>query len=274
MEIEDMNGNGTTTGTADSGGNGNGRTGRKLNSAAVAKLRQSKFRSDKSNSTVDTGSKDVGHVNGVESGTSGGTGVIVDSDNQRTAIDFDQSDRRIDNPVDNGIGSRSAIEYTTGRTGERRPRPIEFDDDTTADVAVKPKTVTTRGTRKQTVDADTASIVIQLLFGVLAITLGDHWKQTDEAILAAAEPLSRILSRLPKTKTQFLNTYLDPILFGYALICMCSTPMKIELERAKRKSIPARKVPNVVPVNSQTVATTTSDGNNGYHADQSFFNGF
>ena len=46
MEIEDMNGNGTTTGTADSGGNGNGRTGRKLNSAAVAKLRQSKFRSD------------------------------------------------------------------------------------------------------------------------------------------------------------------------------------------------------------------------------------
>ena len=266
MEIEDMNGNGTTTGTADSGGNGNGRTGRKLNSAAVAKLRQSKFRSDKSNSTVDTGSKDVGHVNGVESGTSGGTGVIVDSDNQRTAIDFD--------PVDNGIGSRSAIEYTTGRTGERRPRPIEFDDDTTADVAVKPKTVTTRGTRKQTVDADTASIVIQLLFGVLAITLGDHWKQTDEAILAAAEPLSRILSRLPKTKTQFLNTYLDPILFGYALICMCSTPMKIELERAKRKSIPARQVPNVVPVNSQTVATTTSDGNNGYHADQSFFNGF
>jgi hypothetical protein len=77
---------------------------------------------------------------------------------------------------------------------------------------------------------------------MLAVSLGDHWSKTDEQTLAAAEPLARMLSKLPVKTGHIINDAVDPILFLYAMIALSAPSIEIEINKRKVKN--ANTIPN------------------------------
>lgn len=230
--------------------------GRRINPDAVARARANfHARGNQGSSAQHVQREPGGNAGGIESGGSSYKVIGNNGPGRGMPVQNGRQNRPI-NRASNDAGSpKSRIEFSEpGTNGPGKPRTIEWNDEAqNPDVAVKPatKTPVRRNSKKQDVDTDTAATLIQMFFMLAVLTLGPHWQQADEDIVAAAEPLARMLSKMDKSLTGKINDYVDPVMFIYMMGVMCAKSSKQSPKKEKHQ--------NAVPNNS----AQSSVSNNG-----------
>lgn len=144
-----------------------------------------------------------------------------------------------------GDSSGRRFSFTTDRDADQqKPRPSihglldgilgKRDNNTETE---KPVRRASTRSRKNAVSTDTTQIILSMLCaGLVMLLRSDVWELEKDSpeCLAMAEPLARMLSKLPVKATRAIEDGTDPLLFGYAVFAYITN----RIQRSKQVKVP------------------------------------